>query len=124
MLLCSCKTYSPGHLDMKVKLDLILKELQNLKLRVHELKSKFNEKALENRNDKIREDSTSRPRNNEYSIIHKIKIDPPTFNGILDPKLFSDWVAYVDYYFDWYKFTEESRVRFARMRLTRSARIY
>ena len=109
---------------MKVKLDLILKELQNLKLRVHELKSKFNEKALENRNDKIREDSTSRPRNNEYSIIHKIKIDPPTFNGILDPKLFSDWVAYVDYYFDWYKFTEESRVRFARMRLTRSARIY
>jgi len=34
MLLRSGRIYSPDHLDMKAKLDLILKELQDLKFRV------------------------------------------------------------------------------------------
>jgi len=33
-------------------------------------------------------------------------------------------VADLNYYFDWYSFTEESRVQFARKRLSRSVRIY
>ena len=45
MLLRSCKTYSPDHLDMKAKVDLILKELQDLKLRVEGLKNKNKEKS-------------------------------------------------------------------------------
>jgi len=36
MLLHSGRKYFPDHLDMEVKLDLILKELQNLNLIVHE----------------------------------------------------------------------------------------
>ena len=71
MLLRSDRTYSPNHLDMEVELDLILKELQDLKLRVDRLKSKSNEETLENRetrmenrNDK-RNESTNRPRINE-----------------------------------------------------------
>jgi len=56
--------------------------------------------------------------------IRRIKIDPFTFDGTLDAKIFSDWRTNLDYYFGWYRFTEESRVQFARMRLLESARIY
>jgi len=68
--------------------------------------------------------NTDRHRDGEDDIICRIKIDPPTFNGILNPKFFSDWIADLDYYFDWYRFTEECKVQFARMRLSGSARIY
>jgi len=89
MLIRSCRTYSPDHLDVKVKLDLILKELQDLKLRVDRLESKSKEKTLKNReihrenhNNRRRDESTSRPRINKDDIICKIKIDPLTFDGI------------------------------------------
>jgi len=32
--------------------------------------------------------------------ICRIKIDPSTFNSIFDPKIFSDWIVDLDYYFD------------------------
>ena len=48
----------------------------------------------------IGEENTSRRRDGEDDIIRRIKIDPLTFNGILDPKIFSDWIADLDYYFD------------------------
>ena len=54
------------------------------------LESKSNEETLDNRNDRRRDENTSRPRTNEDDIIRRIKIDPPTFDGILDPKIFSD----------------------------------
>ena len=57
---------------MEAKLDLILKELQDLKLRVYVLKSKSNEGTLENHNDRRRDENTSRPRINEDDIIHMI----------------------------------------------------
>ena len=72
MLFCSGRTYSPDHLDMDTKLDLILKKFQDLKVRVDGLKSK-SERTLENRNDRRRDESTSRPRINEDDIIHMIK---------------------------------------------------
>jgi len=82
---------------MEAKLDLIIKELQNLKLKVDELESKSKEETLENsetrrekHDDGIMDESTSRPRINEDDIIRKIKIEPPTFDGIIDPKIFSD----------------------------------
>jgi len=40
MLLRSGRTYSLDYLDMESKLDLILRELQDLKLRVEGLKNK------------------------------------------------------------------------------------
>jgi len=124
MVLRSGKTYPPDHLDKKVKLGLIFKKLQDLKLSVDGLESKSNERTLENRNDRRRDDIISRARINEDDIICRIKIDSPTFNDILNPKIFSDWMKNLDYYFDWYRFTKKSRVWFARMKLTGSARIY
>ena len=121
MLLCSGRTYSPDHLDIESKLDLILKELQDLRLRVEGLENKnTGETSRENRRVK----NTNRCRDGENDIIHRVKIDQLTFNRILDLKIFSDWTADLDYYFDWYRLTEESRVWFARMRLLGSARIY
>jgi len=81
---------------MEAKIDLILKELQDLKLRVDGLESKSNEKILENHNDRRRDESTSRPRINEDDILHRIKINPLTFDNIFDPKVFSDWVVFSD----------------------------
>jgi len=40
MLLRNDRTYSPDHLDMESKLNLILKELKDLKLRVEGLEKK------------------------------------------------------------------------------------
>ena len=66
-------------------------------------------------------ENTDRRRDGEDDVIRRIKINPPIFNDILDPKFFSDWIADLDYYFDWYRFTEESKVQFARMRLSGQA---
>jgi len=124
MLLRSGTTYSPNHLDMEAKLDLILKEIQDQKFRVNRLESKSNKRTLENRNDRRRDESTDWPKINEDDIIRRTKIDTPTFNSILDVKNFSDWITDLDYYFDRYRFTEESRIRFTRMRLIGLTRIY
>jgi len=69
-------------------------------------------------------ENIDRRRDGEDDIICRIKINPPTFNEILNSKNFSDWMADLDYYFDWYMFTEESRVRFVKMKLSGSAKIY
>jgi len=97
MLLHSGRTYPPDYLDLEAKLDLILKELQDLKLRVDRLKSKSNERTLDNRkirrenyNDRRRGESTNRPRINKNNIICRIKMDPLTFDGILNSKIFND----------------------------------
>ena len=42
-------------------------------------------------------ENTDRRRDGVDDIIRKIKIDPPTFNDILDLKIFSDWIADLDY---------------------------
>ena len=102
---------------MESKLDLILKELQDLKLRVDGLENKNKENSRNDTRDR-REKNTIRRRDGEDDIICRIKIDPPTFDCIFDLKIFSDWMTNLNYYFDWYRFTEESRVQFARMRLS------
>ena len=100
MHLHSGRTYSSDHQDIEAKLDLILKELNNLKFRVDGLKNKSNERTLENRNDRRKDERNSRSKINEDDIILKIKIDSFTFDGIFDLKLFSDWIADLDYFFD------------------------
>jgi len=84
---------------MKARLDLILKELQDLKLRVDRLKSKFNKETLENRN--IGEGMRALAYIGLMKMtFHRIKIGPPIFDDILGPKIFSDWMADLNYYFD------------------------
>ena len=85
----SGRTYSPDHLDIESKLDIILKELQDLKLRAEGLENKNKENSRDDARNRIVE-TTDRCRDGEDNIIHKIKIDPLTFDGILDPKIFSD----------------------------------
>ena len=75
---------------MESKLDLILKELQDLKLRVEKLENK---NTRETSRDDRRMENTNRHRDGEAYIIRRIKIDPPTFNSILDLKLFSGWIS-------------------------------
>jgi len=68
MLLHSDRTYSPDHLDMESKLDIILRELQDLKLRVEELENK---NTGENSRDEIRGrrgENTDRRRDGEDDI--------------------------------------------------------
>jgi len=48
--------------------------------------------------------STNRHKDGEDDIICRIKINPPTFNSILDPKNFSDWMADLNYSFNLYRF--------------------
>jgi len=38
-------------------------------------------------------ENTDRRRDGEDNIICRIKIDSPTLNAILDPKIFNDWIA-------------------------------
>jgi len=88
MLLRSGRTNPPENLFMKAKLDLILKELHDLKLRVEVLENK-KESSRDDTRDR-REENTNRCRNGEDDIIRRIKIDHPTFDGILNLKIFSD----------------------------------
>ena len=82
MLIRNGLTYHSHLLDIEGKLDLILKELQDLKLRVEVLENK-NESSRDDTRDK-REENTNRHRNGEDDIIRRIKIDPPIFDDMLD----------------------------------------
>jgi len=64
------------------------------------------------------------PRDDDDEIVCRIKLDSPTFDGVHNPKVFCDWLADLGYYFDWYKISQEHKVRLARMRLTGSVRVY
>ncbi|MQM16833.1 hypothetical protein Taro_049791 [Colocasia esculenta] len=51
-------------------------------------------------------------------------LDVPTFDGSLDPKVYLDWEAAMDRYFQWYDMTDGRRVRFAKMKLLSQAQTY
>ena len=36
-------------------------------------------------------------------ILFEIKVDPPTFDGVHNPKVFSAWLADMNDYFDWFR---------------------
>ena len=43
--------------------------------------------------------------------------EPPTFDGRPDPKAFIDLVHEMDYFFEWYKLSDNRKVRFAKLKL-------
>nr|CAD1833634.1 unnamed protein product [Ananas comosus var. bracteatus] len=57
-------------------------------------------------------------RDDTIDIIHKVKVDAPSFDGKLNPKAFTDWLVDMEQYFDWYDMSDNRRVRFAKMKLT------
>ena len=57
-------------------------------------------------------------------IFKSIRLEAPTFDGDLDPKLYIDWEREMDQFFEWYDLTEERKFRFAKTKLIRQARLY
>ena len=47
-------------------------------------------------------------------IVRRFKLEDPKFNDYCDPSAFSDWLAIMKYYFDWYELLEVTRVLFAK----------
>ncbi|XP_038985543.1 uncharacterized protein LOC120111737 [Phoenix dactylifera] len=64
------------------------------------------------------------PRDPDEDIMRGIRIEAPTFDGRLDPKVFSDWLHEMDHFFEWYNLSEGKRVRFARMKLLGRAKLF
>ncbi|KAK8958014.1 hypothetical protein KSP39_PZI000106 [Platanthera zijinensis] len=52
----------------------------------------------------------------EYDITHCIRIDAPSYDRQLDPKVFNVWLLDMYNYFDWYEMANERRVRFSKMK--------
>jgi hypothetical protein len=53
-----------------------------------------------------------------------IKIEALTFDGSLDPWVFTDWLCQMEHFFEWYNWVENKKVRFAKMKLTGRALLY
>jgi len=64
------------------------------------------------------------PEDRDDRFIRNIKLDAPTFDGSLNPKVYSDWEGEMDQYFEWYAMSEERKFKFAKMKLIRQARLY
>ncbi|KAK8916805.1 hypothetical protein KSP39_PZI022608 [Platanthera zijinensis] len=64
------------------------------------------------------------PRDRRPDLTRVVKLDPPLYDGSMDPKVFSDWVIDIETYFDWYRMTEDQKVQFAKMRLSGRAKIF
>ena len=47
----------------------------------------------------------------------KEKIEAPTFDGCLDPWVFTDWLRQMEKFFDYYHWVENKKVRYVRMKL-------
>ena len=54
----------------------------------------------------------------------KETIEAPTFNGCLDPWVFTDWLRQMDKFFDYYRWAVNKRVRYARMKLIGRADLF
>ena len=56
--------------------------------------------------------------------MRSVKLEAPTFDGILDPKIYIDWKGEMDQYFDWYDMSGERKCKFAKHKLVTQARLY
>ena len=56
--------------------------------------------------------------------LRNIRLEAPTFDGNLDPKVYTDWEGEMDQYFEWYDMTEKRKCKFAKLRLVRQAKLY
>ena len=57
-------------------------------------------------------------------VMKGIKVDAPSFDGRLDPKVFSDWLADMDHFFQWHGLPDPQRVGFAKMKLVGQAKLH
>ena len=73
-------------------------------------------------------DPDRRPHPDDESLddraIRNVRLDAPTFDGSLDPKMYEDWEGDMDQYFDWYDMSEGRKFKFAKTSIVRHARLY
>ncbi|GFZ14757.1 similar to SEC6 [Actinidia rufa] len=77
----------------------------------------------ENMNNDLLEMGQYEPHNTAGDITKKIKMEVPDFEGKVDPTAFSDWIASIEEYFDWYNMSDERRIQFSKMKLMGLAKI-
>ena len=53
-----------------------------------------------------------------------VHIDIPDFDGRIDPQVYSNWLATLEKYFDWYEMYDGRRVQFAIMKVVGQAQIW
>ena len=69
-------------------------------------------------------DQDRQVRQPQRDITKNVTVSAPEFDGRMDPNVFSDWLVAIEEYFDWYEMIDSERVRFTKMKLTNSAKIY
>ena len=69
-------------------------------------------------------DQDRQVRQPQRGITKKVKVNATKFDGRMDPNTFSDWLVAIEKYFDWYEMIDSERVRFAKMKLTNSTKMY
>ena len=69
-------------------------------------------------------DQDRQVRQPQKDITKKFKVNTSEFDGRMDPNAFSDWLVVIEEYFDWYEMIDSERVRFAKMNLTNSTKMY
>ena len=60
----------------------------------------------------------------QRNITKKAKVSALEFDGRMDRNAFSDWLVSIEEYFDWYEMIDSEQVRFAKIKLTNSAKMY
>ena len=69
-------------------------------------------------------DQDRQVRQPQRDITKKVKVGALEFNGRMDPNAFFDWLVAIEKYFYWYEMNDSERVRFAKMKLTNSSKMY
>ena len=67
---------------------------------------------------------TQSPTRHEERLFRNIKLEAPTFDGCLDPRVFTQWIRNMDRFFTWYRVPEDRRVQFASLKLTGTAQLF
>ncbi|XP_035551749.1 uncharacterized protein LOC118349905 [Juglans regia] len=67
---------------------------------------------------------TQSPTRHEERLFRNIKLEAPTFDGCLDPRVFTQWIRDMDRFFTWYRVPEDRRVQFASLKLTGTAQLF
>ena len=60
----------------------------------------------------------------EERALRSIKLEAPTFDGSLDPRVYEDWESAMEQYFDWYSMSDRTKFKFAKLRLVHQARLF
>lgn len=53
-----------------------------------------------------------------------MKLESPTFDSMMDPKVFNDWLSDMDHYFKRYEMSEPRKVKLATMTLVSHVRLF